>query len=33
MTCVIEGCDQPVHNRTHGWCNKHYPDQAWRHVA
>lgn len=31
MTCVIEDCERPIHNRAHGWCNKHY--QAWRHVA
>jgi hypothetical protein len=27
-TCVIKDCEDPVQNRRHGWCNKHY--KRWR---
>lgn len=26
-TCVVSGCDRPVRNKTHGWCDVHY--QRW----
>lgn len=29
-TCTVDTCELPRHNKTHGWCQKHYT-RAYRH--